>query len=122
MKTCLVVDDVKMSRYTSGLYLNELGFEMIEAQNGEETIDLIKRKPVDAILLDWHLKKEDGLELMKEIRETENGKSARIIIFSGVEGEDKKSEAISAGADGFILKPTKKDKLESIFRRNGLLS
>jgi len=44
MKSCLVVDDVRVSRYTSGVFLQELGFDVIEAKDGEKTLSILRKK------------------------------------------------------------------------------
>lgn len=119
MKKCLVVDDVEVTRYTARVFLEELGFEVSDAFDENSALEALKENIPDVIILDWHLKKFSGLELMADIRE-KFSETVKIIMISGVEGEEKASEALSAGADAFIRKPTTKEKLETEILRLGV--
>ncbi len=119
MKKCLVIDDVEVSRYTVKVFLEEAGIEMLEAADGKEALDVLESQNVDFILLDWHLKKKSGLDLLEVIRK-EKGEHLPVVVFSGVEGEGKREEAIKAGANGFILKPTTKEALNRVMEEIGI--
>lgn len=119
MKTCLIVDDVEVTRFTGNLCVEELGVVSVEARDREEALKKFQSHNVDVVLMDWHLKKESGIGLMKEIQALKSG--VPVIMFSAVEGADKASEAIKAGASGFITKPTTKEKIEKEFRAVGII-
>jgi len=56
MKKALVVDDSKAIRQIERKYLEELGFEVLEAENGKEALEVLKEHPdISLILLDWHM-------------------------------------------------------------------
>ncbi len=118
MKKCLIVDDVEVSRFAGRLFLEELGFEVIEAEDAKSAQALLSNS-LDVVLLDWHLRKESGLDFLRDLRKTYV--SLPVIMFSGVEGSENASEAHSAGANGFITKPTTKEKIESEFKKAGIL-
>lgn len=120
-KTCLVVDDVEVSRYASQLVLEELGFKIIEAADGDECMAAIRKSRPDAILMDWHLRKQSGLELITRLREIPGAARIPVIVFSGVEAENAEASAKAAGANGFVSKPTSKEKLAAEFKRIGLM-
>jgi two-component system chemotaxis response regulator CheY len=120
-KTCLVVDDVEVSRYSSQLVLEELGFKIVEAADGDECLAAIQKNRPDAILMDWHLRRQSGLELIARLREIPGAYRIPVIVFSGIETENAEASAKAAGANGFISKPTSKEKLEAEFKRLGLL-
>ncbi len=120
MLTCLIVDDVAVTRFTARSFLEELGFEVKEASDGDEALALLGNGGIDVVLLDWHLKKKSGIELLGVIRE-KYGNRLKIVVFSGVEDGAKAAEARKAGADGFIVKPTAKDKIEDEFKSIGVL-
>ena len=119
MPTCLVVDDVTVTRFAARSFIEEMGMDVVEAADGEEALAALVNG-VDIILLDWHLKKKSGIELLQVIRQ-KYGDGLKVVMFSGVEGEAKTSEAKAAGANGFIVKPTTKEKIESEFRKIGVL-
>lgn len=121
-KTCLVVDDVEVSRYASQIILEDLGFIVLEAADGEECLKLIESRHPDVILMDWHLRKQSGLELIAQLRLIPGAAKTPVIVFSGVENENAESNAKAAGANGFIRKPTSKEKLQGELQRIGLIS
>lgn len=120
-KTCLVVDDVEVSRYASQMVLEDLGFEVLEAADGEECLAAVQEHYPDVILMDWHLRKASGLELIAKLRQLPGAGQIPVIVFSGVETENAEASAKAAGANGFIRKPTSKDKLEGELKRLGLI-
>ena len=120
MKKCLIVDDVAVSLYTARLFIEELGLNVETVSDSKSAIAAVETYDPDIILMDWHLKKESGIDLVKKIK-SKYSPNVKIVMFSGVESEDKKGEAKSAGADGFIEKPTTKEKLDVELRRVGIL-
>ena len=120
MSKCLVVDDVEVTRFTSEQILVSLGMEVKSVAAGDEAIAQLNSTGYDVVLLDWHLRKASGIDVLKHIKAT-HGNRVKVVMFSGVEGEDKKNEAIAAGADGFLEKPTTKAKLQEYFKGLGLL-
>jgi CheY-like chemotaxis protein len=120
MKKCLVVDDVEVTRFTVEQIVDSLGFEAISVPGQQEAIDALKKGSVDLVLLDWHLRKTQGLDLIGKIRELQ-GNKAKIVVFSGVEGADKEQEARQSGADAFLEKPTTKEKLQDCLKKIGAI-
>jgi two-component system chemotaxis response regulator CheY len=55
MKTCLVVDDSSVVRKIARRLLEEMGFQIIEAEDGAKAIDACKSAMLDAVLLDWNM-------------------------------------------------------------------
>ncbi len=118
MAKCLVVDDVEVTRFTTKEILAELQVDSVMANDPGEALKVLKGGGIDVILLDWHLGKESGLDLLQTIR-SEYG-SLPVIVFSGVEGEEKSKEAIDAGANSFLVKPTTKEKVEGALSKVGI--
>ncbi|MCB1557157.1 MAG: response regulator [Alphaproteobacteria bacterium] len=121
MKKCLVVDDVEVSRYTNQMFLEDMGYDVVEAHDSQSCMAALGGGGVNLILLDWHLKKENGLDLLKQIRGSSHGGTVPVIVISGVEGMDKAQEALSAGANSFMTKPTTREKLEAELKKVGAL-
>lgn len=121
MKTCLVVDDVTVTRFAARSFLEELGLNVLEAENTDQALNSLQaNKTVDVVLLDWHLKKESGLDLLEKIK-GQYGNNINVVLFSGVEDSGSASKAKSSGASGFISKPTTKEKIEQEFKNIGVL-
>ncbi len=120
MTKCLVVDDVIVSRFAARTFLEDLKITVVEAGDESGAIKQLSDGGVDVVLLDWHLKKESGLDILKIIRE-KYGNSIKVILFSGVEDGSKLSEAKEHGADAYMAKPTTKEKIVDEFKSLGLL-
>jgi len=105
MKKILVVEDNQINMYLSCRILKSSGYEVIEARNGEEGVELaIKEKP-DLIIMDIQLPGIDGLETTKRIRKSKaNGKVPIIALTSYAMAGDRK-KALKAGCTGYIEKP-----------------
>lgn len=85
------------------LLLGQSGYEVIAAMNIAEGLTLAKREHFDLILLDWFFDDGTGLELCRMIRAFDS--ETVILFYSGVVDKDEIKHAISAGAQGFLVKP-----------------
>lgn len=105
VKRVLLVDDFEDSRFSLSKLLEIEGYEVMEAVNGAEAIDLaIKGKP-DLILMDLSLPVIDGLSATKQIREHEALNSVPIIALSAHDISEFQSKAKDAGCTDYITKP-----------------
>jgi CheY-like chemotaxis protein len=118
MKKCLVIDDVEVTRFTSEQILKALGMVPVAVATFDEALAELRKSTFEVVLLDWHLRKISGLDLIANVKAAGGGK---VIVFSGVEGLEKKDEALRAGADAFLEKPTTKEKLEACFKDVGII-
>lgn len=101
--TVLIVDDERSIRVSLRTILSNIGFEIVEAARGEEALSLVRTAQFDAVLLDINMPGIGGVEVCRQLREG----SARLpIVMLTVQGsEDRKVEALDAGADDYITKP-----------------
>ncbi len=121
MKKCLIIDDVEVSRYACRIFLEQMDFELAGVATEDEALRALSAGGFDVILLDWHLRKANGLELIGKIREQGTSKNTPIIIISGVEGQDKAPEAHKAGAVAFVAKPVDEEKLKTALKAAGIV-
>jgi DNA-binding response OmpR family regulator len=115
-KVLLCEDDEMMVSLLQTLLQME-GFEVVQTNRNDtsdEIIDKIRREQPAIIILDVHLHKVDGFDLLKRLRQTEDLKSVRVLIASGM---DYSSRSIEEGANGFIMKPYMPDELIASIRR-----
>jgi len=101
----LIIDDVSTMRELYTRYLKRDGFVAVEAESGEEAIQLAKKTNFSGILLDLNMPGIHGIETCRRIRAIRRHKFTPILI---VTSEDKTSsyiEAFEAGCDDFITKP-----------------
>ena len=100
----LIVDDSDTIRNTLRLTLEFKGYEVFEAANGQEGLDLIRQNSYDLIICDLGMPVLDGLTLIKEVRNGLGMTSLPIIVLSAEENKEKR-KAIEAGANEIIDKP-----------------
>jgi two-component system KDP operon response regulator KdpE len=101
--TVLIVDDEPSIRISLRTILSGLGFAVVEAARGEEAVSLVRTAHFDVVLLDINMPGLGGIEVCRVMR-----KSAPVlpIVMLTVQGsEDRKVEALDAGADDYITKP-----------------
>ncbi len=121
MKTCLIVDDSKVIRMVAKKILDELGFGTEEAADGQIALDACKAKMPEAVLLDWNMPVMNGIEFLRALREHPGG-DAPIVIFCTTENDlDHIQEAMSAGANEYIMKPFDSDIIQAKFQQVGLI-
>ncbi|MBL1234991.1 MAG: response regulator [Rhodobiaceae bacterium] len=121
MKTCLVVDDSSVIRKVARRILEELNFSIKEAEDGQVALDKCREQMPDAVLLDWNMPVMDGLEFLRSLRK-EKGGDEPIVVFCTTENNMSHiTEAISAGANEYIMKPFDREIIESKFAEAGLV-
>ena len=121
MKSCLIVDDSRVVRMVARKILQDLSFECIEAEDGQKARALCEKAMPDAILLDWNMPVMNGLEFLRRLRE-EPGGDAPKVVFCSVENDlDRIREALTHGADEYIMKPFDGDIVASKLALVGLL-
>lgn len=99
----LIVDDERAIRLSLRTILENFGFDIVEAARGEEALSLVRSSRFDAVLLDINMPGIGGIEVCRMMRKA----SPRLpIVMLTVQGsEDRKVEALDAGADDYITKP-----------------
>ncbi len=108
----LAVDDdvINLKLLKSMLMKTNSVSEVIEAKNGSDAIGILKsRNDIDLILLDIIMPIMGGIEMLKVVRADDSLRQLPIIVLTT--DETKKSEALEFGANGFLMKPIKKDDL-----------
>jgi two-component system chemotaxis response regulator CheY len=113
MAKALVVDDSRAVRMILGKTLKELGFEVREAANGREALEVIEveKTAVTLVLADWNMPEVNGLELLKRLRQNPE-LSRLVVIMVTTETElDQMAAALEAGANEYVMKPFTKEIL-----------
>ena len=111
MARILIADDAAFMRMRSATLLKELGHEVIEAENGQEAVDLFRAESPDAVLLDITMPVMDGLDALREIRKLDG--DARVAMVTAMGQQQVIMEAIKAGAKDFVVKPFDSDRIQS---------
>jgi len=113
MYKILVVDDSKAIREIERKYLEELGFEVLEAENGEEAFKILEENSdIKLILLDWHMPVMNGYEFLLKLRSNPNWSDIKVMMVTTENQQKSVIEAIMAGANEYLMKPFDKEMLE----------
>lgn len=116
-KTVLLVEDEPTSRLMTEAALRvQLGCTVYSAENGREALRLAVQVMPQIVISDWLMPEMDGLEFCRALRATDWGQSMYVIMLTGVETEDKVTEAFEAGVDDYIVKPLNNRALQARMR------
>ncbi|MCQ2510697.1 MAG: response regulator transcription factor [Lachnospiraceae bacterium] len=111
--TILTADDEKEIRDVFRLYLEQAGYNVLEAENGMKALEILKKEKVDLVLLDVMMPGIDGYRTLKNIREANN---IPVIMVSAKSAESDRILGLNMGADDYIVKPFQ--PMEAIARIN----
>ena len=111
--TILIADDEKEIRDLIRLYLENENYTVLEAEDGQQALDLLHRNSVDLCLLDIMMPKMDGYQTLKEIRKESN---IPIMFLSAKDADAEKILGLNLGADDYVAKPF--NPLELVARVN----
>ena len=103
--TILIVEDEEAQRLILQHNLEEAGYEVICAEDGEIGWELITDYRPDLIVLDWMMPKLSGLELCRRIKSSAKMKNTPIIMLSARSEEVDRIRGLEIGADDYISKP-----------------
>ena len=121
MKSCLIADDSKVIRMVAKKILQELTFTTAEAEDGKQALDYCRSTMPDAVLLDWNMPVMNGIDFLRELRKLPNGDHP-VVVFCTTENDiEHIQEAITAGANEYIMKPFDSEILQAKFSQVGLL-
>jgi two-component system chemotaxis response regulator CheY len=113
MAKAVVVDDSKAVRMILARTLRELGFEVREASNGREALEVIEaeKNAVTLVLADWNMPEINGLELLQRLRLKPELASLVVVMVTTETEVSQMRTALEAGANEYIMKPFTKDIL-----------
>ena len=96
-KTILIVDDDPDVRFALGAILNYDGYHVLEAENGEDAIEVARRLVPDLVIMDVHMPKLDGLRAAEALRADERTRAIPVVALTG-ESLDEPDRAARAEA------------------------
>lgn len=112
----LVVDDAVANRELLKWILEDEGFEVFEATNGEEAIEIFKQDAPDLILMDVMMPTMDGLEATRRIKKEQTDVYTPIIFLTALTDDESLVNCLAAGGDDFLSKPVNEIVLASKLR------
>ena len=115
MEKILVIDDDKLVRKVFKLTLSKEGYDVLEAEDGRQGLQLIKSEQPDLVLTDFQMPGINGLEVIAEI--TRLKLNIPVIMLTGYGDVSLTIKSIQKGAFEFLEKPTKPEVLKSTVRK-----
>lgn len=115
MPRILLVDDAAFMRMRCAKLLTENGYEVGEAENGQEAVQKYQTYKPDLVLMDITMPVMDGISATREIKTIDPG--AKVVMVSALGQQTMVIEAIKAGAKDFVVKPFEPDKILTTVRK-----
>lgn len=112
----LAVEDDRTSLIALTSMIEELGFDVQEAGNGKEALDIIERdsEKIDIIVLDKTMPEMDGLEVVARLKDDPKAKHIPIVMVTGASKPEEVKEGIDAGVFYYLTKPYKEEVFKSV--------
>lgn len=120
MKTAMIVDDSKIVRKVTRKILEALRYRVVEAENGKVALDLYQTQRPTLIMLDWHMPEMNGVEFLRCLRALPGGDAAAVIFCTAETEPSHIQEAMTSGADEYVMKPFDEDIIRGKLEQLGL--
>ena len=115
MSIVMVADDNQVFRKGLSELLTENGYEVCEAEDGEQAVQVYRSSRPDVVLMDVTMPQKDGLAALAEIRQFDP--QAKVIMLTALNQESVMMKATQLGARGFLTKPVKPAQLEAALQK-----
>ena len=116
VKRIMTVDDSATIRQVLSMSLNDAGYEVVEAVDGQDALNKIKTEKINMMITDLNMPKMDGIELIRHLRKDGVHRFLPIIMLTTESQEEKKNEGKAAGASGWIIKPFTANQLLAVVK------
>jgi two-component system, cell cycle response regulator DivK len=115
--TVLVVEDFADNRFMMRKLLEMSGYQVVEAVDGREAVEIAESARPDLILMDLSLPRLDGLDATRRIRELEGLTRVPIVAVSAHDTNDFHADALAAGCNEYVTKPIDFDELDALVKK-----
>lgn len=105
MKIFMIVDDSPVIRKVAHRILSDMGFVVVEADDGLEALTKCADNMPDVLLVDWDLPSMSGVELIEEFRKLADSANTKVLYCTSEIMVSEMTKAKRAGAHGFLMKP-----------------
>jgi two-component system chemotaxis response regulator CheY len=109
----MVIDDSRAMRLILGRIVAQLGFEVVEAGNGREAMELLEKQaePPTLALVDWNMPEMNGLEFITAVRGDPRYRSITLMMVTTESEQSQIVRALAAGAHEYVIKPFTPDAI-----------
>ena len=116
-KVIMTVDDAASVRQMVSFTLQEAGYDVIEAVDGQDALEKINASKIDMLITDMNMPNMGGIELILKVRAISSIKFIPIIMLTTESQASKKQEGKKAGATGWIVKPFRPEQLVAVVKK-----
>ncbi len=121
MKTCLVVDDSSVIRKVARRILEEMQFDIREAEDGAQALGICREEIPDVVLLDSSMPDMDGIAFLRALRKMARGAPPKVVFCTSENELGAEGRALRAGATECLMKPFDKEIIVAKFQQVGLI-
>jgi CheY-like chemotaxis protein len=104
-QTILVADDHEDTRVILRHYFEAMGYNVLEAHDGEQTLASMKDAHPDAVILDIQMPRMDGIQVLRAVRRDGALRDIKVLALSAHALSDEVRQIREAGADAYLAKP-----------------
>ncbi|MDQ4005843.1 MAG: response regulator [Actinomycetota bacterium] len=105
MRKLLIADDEEGVRSLVRMTLNVDSYEILEARDGNEALEVARRERPDIVLLDVMMPGQSGVEVCRALKADRATAGTSIILLTAKAQEEDRAEGLAAGADDYFTKP-----------------
>ena len=116
-QTILLVEDFDDTRLMMKLWLQKKGYRVIEAEDGEQAIELAQREQPDLIIMDMMMPGLGGLDATRQIREYQSLRQTPIVAVSAYGADEYRARALDAGCTDYVPTPFDPTALSQLIER-----
>lgn len=113
----LIVDDSASMRQMIAFALDQGGYDVVQAEDGQVGLDRAKGERFAAVVTDVNMPNMDGLTMIRALRQLPDYRFTPLLMLTTESGTDKKQEGKAAGATGWLVKPFNPDQLLATVRK-----
>jgi len=118
---CLIADDSKIIRMLLSKIMSNLDWDVVEAEDGEEALEMFQLQNPDLIIMDWTMPIMEGIDVLYKIRNTKGITPPKFMFCSSNNDANRIRDALKGGADDYIIKPFDEDIIYSKLAILGLV-
>ncbi len=112
----LIVDDVPEILLLQRKLVERMGYEVEIAANGRAALAVVEKRTIDLLITDWAMPGMNGGELIDALKKDARFRTIPVIVLTGHDTDTERDEATAAGCNRFLVKPFKRDELQSILK------